>query len=111
MPTRPYRWGQFQGWCVAFVGLVMIVGGLWVHDTHGMMLALFGFFSLLTGVGLIGKKKYAVVFLYIICVIVLLSRLFPHSDDPLYPIVHFLEILFWCVPAIFYYPKRWIEFA
>ena len=44
MPTRPYRWGQFQGLCVAFVGLVMIVGGLWVHDTHGMMLALFGFF-------------------------------------------------------------------
>jgi hypothetical protein len=107
---RPYRWGKFQGWFSVLIGTGFLLAGIWLHNIKALRLVLVGLFAVCLGIGIIARRKYGVVLLYVYFVFVLLERYLPHSDDALFPFVHISELLFWGIPAAFYYPKRWREF-
>jgi hypothetical protein len=102
---RSYRWGKTQGWIT--LGLAAIF--LLIRFNTPMLLAA-GFYAI-TAIGLIKRKKYGFVLVY------------PHAAFWMFLFVatvvqirqsslHFFVTAttfaaFWCIPAVFYYPRRW----
>ena len=107
-----YRWGKFQGVASLVLGcLLLFAGGLlaW-RDEAAKTIALWlsGILLCATGIGLVRKRRYGVVLVYLLFVFTLLVPL--AGEKPRYRegyLFHALGLIFWGLPAIFYYPKRW----
>ena len=132
--ARSYKWGRFQGWVLVTVG--SLYGGLSIfsivhtfrsegtavphfwHTAIGLLSAppvRFVSASLLvaTGVGLLKKRRYGLKLMYSCCILLLSDWLLQFLAGSKYVkgyVVDFTDLAFWCIPAIFYYPRRWKEF-
>jgi len=95
-----YRWGRFQGWTMIVVGLPFFLASPFMRS--GTMLIL-GTWHLVAGAGLVSRKKYAVVLLFIETILATAVAF----REPTFP--GWAVILFCGIPAALYYPKRWNE--
>ena len=110
--VKPYKWGKFQGISSLVLGcLLLLAGGFlaWQRGaTQTIVLWMSGILLAATGIGLVGKRRYAVVLVYVLFVLTLLAPLIGarprYSEGYLF---HALGLIFWGLPALFYYPKRW----
>jgi hypothetical protein len=107
-----YRWGKFQAMVCLILGCILLfAGGLqpWRGEPAPTLTAwIGGLFLCATGVGLLAKRRFGVV---LVCVMSGMTLLIPlaghrpqHSEGYLF---HAAGLLFWGLPALFYYPKRW----
>jgi TPR repeat protein len=118
-----YQWGKFQGWATLICGLFAILVLIGKGDILGAAL---GSLSAVAGYGLIRKERWGFVLYFIgagtAAVIALLVDLlailplFSRSESASSVIgeafvVSTVNGLWWIIPAIFYYPKRWKELS
>ena len=59
------------------------------------------------GLGLVGRKRFGIVLVYVLCFLLGLGSL--HAEGEV-RIVNLSLTLYFLPPAILYYPKRWREF-
>ena len=104
-PGRAYRWGKFQGWCALSLGVVLVVLG--AIFAPGNLLA--GLLWLSTGIGIVQRRKYGFVLLYVIIALLLFEGL-RKPPTPWASALYAVFLIFWGVPAALYYPRRWAEF-
>lgn len=101
---RGYRFGRFQGWATIILSIP-----LFVAPFVGMSIILpLALFLMTLGVGLLLRRKFAVVMLYFLGVGVLLGG-YAKVTHPEQPVIHLVFLVLWVIPAFFYYPKRWKE--
>jgi hypothetical protein len=107
-----YKWGKFQGIvCLILGAFLLLAGGFQASQgkpVETIIPCFGGLFFCATGVGLLGKRRFGVV---LVCVMFVMTLLIPltghkpqHSEGYLF---HAAGLLFWGLPALFYYRKRW----
>lgn len=104
--VRGYRWGKLQGWATFALGVSFVLTALWAKHIPGVLA---GIVVVLTGLGLVKRRKYAVVLLWLQSVLVVLAG-FSKPPSATAAALHLFLLGFWVVPAVLYYPKRWKEF-
>jgi hypothetical protein len=124
--ARSYKWGRFQGWALVAVGSLYATLAVFSTEyafrskrtamTIGFLTA--ASLPVATGVGLLKKRRYGLVLMYGSILLFPVSFLGgskhlrlsapPYQALPL--VLEIMNLAFWCIPAIFYYPKRWKEF-
>lgn len=110
---RGYRWGRFQGWSSLAVGVLVYLITPFTSGPVGKFdLYLTGALHIITGIGLLGKKRYGFVLLYVLAVRTALPALLggPHHAVPDI-LIQWTLFLWWALPALWYYPKRYREFG
>jgi hypothetical protein len=105
---RRYRWGKFQGWTTAVIGLLTWIPLFRIHfGVKWLAEFIVSIVLIFLGLGLVQKRRFALVLLYIHLPIFILAFVFLSLPAP--------EVVFavcwYFIPAIFYYPKRWKEFS
>jgi hypothetical protein len=124
--ARSYKWGRFQGWALVAVGslyaTLAVFSTVYAFRSEGTAMTI-GFLTaasllVVTGVGLLKKRRYGLVLMYGSILLYPVSFLGgskhlrlsapPYQALPL--VLEIMNLAFWCIPAIFYYPKRWKEF-
>jgi hypothetical protein len=109
---RGYRWGRFQGWATVALGVAEYLFAFWPSDgSVRFILYATGALHMVVGAGLLGKKRYGFVLLYLLAAI---STLHGLTGGPSYlfdVIVKWSYAFWWTIPALFYYPKRYREFG
>ncbi len=99
-----YRWGKTQGWLSILLGIFNFA----MVPNAAMLIA--SGVSIITGIGLIRRRRYGVVLVYVSLTLVVLEIAaafamgVPNRD--FYPAIT-VALAFWGIPAIFYYPQRW----
>ena len=112
--VQPYKWGKFQG-IVSFVfGCLLLAVGVFLASqeeaVRTMPLWMSRILLALTGMDLIRRRRSGVVLVYVLFVLTLLVPLTgQRSQYAKGYLFYALGLLFWGVPAISYYPKRWKE--
>jgi hypothetical protein len=113
VPAVRYRWGKFQGIACLLLGCSLLFAGgylAWEEGAAEKTLTAWigGVVFCATGIGLTAKKRYGVV---LVCVLFATTLLLPLTGHkPKYAegyLFHALGVIFWGLPALFYYPKRW----
>jgi TPR repeat protein len=121
--TRGYRWGKFQGrfqliaGCIAF----LIYGA--AGNIFGLIAAALGMYC---GYGLIKRYRYGAILFFVGAGIAGLAAIGVDAFALIHVFIDpesggqhlgvglaytIIVALWWLVPAIFYYPKRWKEFS
>jgi hypothetical protein len=112
-PERGYRWGKFQAWLSLAIGLALFVAGFapWIPAfAVRLMLYFCGALFFFLGAGLLHKRRYGFVLLYVIAVLTLLGVLqSPAGTERHVTIITGIGL--WVIPAVLYYPKRYREFG
>jgi hypothetical protein len=107
---RGYRWGKFQGWVTFILGVVV-----WIPTVFGspngliqwVITLLVSAVMIFMGLGLIQKKRIGLILLYLNLPVIALGFVFAHL-----PRVETAFLVLWYIlPAVFYYPKRLKEFS
>jgi TPR repeat protein len=121
--TLPYSWGKFQGWALLIGGVFAFFVMVGRGDIFGIVSASL---SALIGYGLIRKERWGHVLFFIGAGIAAVIALFvgllailalsSGSENASKTIAEAfalstVNVLWWIVPAIFYYPKRRREFS
>jgi hypothetical protein len=109
--TRGYRWGKFQGWTMVVVGLLNCIPINGLTTTEGLIIWLglltAGVTTAFLGIGLLRKRRYGLILMYVSIVIIALGIV-----RSVVSLVWGLSVILWfLIPAIFYYPKRHEEFV
>src|SRR6266478_9685441 len=60
--TKGYRWGRIQGWIILFIGVPIFIAAPF-FKSGGAILS--GALLMTMGAGLVGRRKYGVVLLYV----------------------------------------------
>ncbi|MGO9317421.1 MAG: hypothetical protein ACLPXT_14775 [Terracidiphilus sp.] len=111
MQARTYRWGKFQGWTMFVVGLLDCIPIHGLTTAEGLIIWLgqltAGVTTAFLGVGLLRKRRFGLILIYVSIVLVGLG-IIRSVVSPLWGVS---IILWFLVPAIFYYPKRHEEFV
>jgi len=122
--ARSYRWGTFQSAMSVPLGIVVLISAYKYTGPWRVINTLTALIYFVVCVGLANKKRYGLFLYYVLVLfalgnyartvtIILLRR--PASLTALPPLpfllVSLLIALWWIVPAVFYYPKRWKEFS
>jgi hypothetical protein len=110
---RGYRWGRFQGWSALVFGVLVYLITPFTSGPVGKFdLYLTGALHIITGIGLLGKKRYGFVLLYVLAARTALAALVggPHHAVPDI-LIQWTLFLWWALPALWYYPKRYREFG
>jgi hypothetical protein len=106
-PERGYRWGKFQAWSALVFAVAQF---LLVRFPVSLFV---GVFFLYLWTGLLHKRRYGFVLMYVATVVATLAGLLHLAIDTRWDV--FIQLLiagcFWGVPAAFYYPKRYWEFG
>lgn len=109
---RGYRWVRFQGWATIALGVAEYLFAFWPSaGSVRFILYATGALHMVVGAGLVGKKRYGFVLLYLLAAI---STLHGLTGGPPYlfdVIVKWSYAFWWTIPALFYYPKRYREFG
>lgn len=107
MIERSYLWGKFQGW-----GAVLFAVAQFVLVPFPLSL-LVGLLVLSLGVGLLRKRRYGFVLVYVVAGVSLVAGLVRLTIEPTGDAVSqfVIAMCFWGIPAAFYYPKRYREFG
>jgi uncharacterized membrane protein YiaA len=109
---RGYRWGKFQAWVSLVAGAVIFLTGPFAADfSMGLARCIVGVLFLCAFAGLLQKRRYGFVLVYVIAGLVLLTWLVPLLTGSMNISGTLGGLLFWVVPAAFYYPKRYREFG
>ena len=103
---RSYRWGKFQAW-----GALAFAVGQFVFVRFPASLFV-GIFFLYLWTGLLHKRRYGFVLVYVATGIAVLAGLLHLAIEPTWDVFGqiLVAICFWGIPAAFYYPKRYREF-
>jgi hypothetical protein len=106
---RGYRWGKFQGWATFAIGLITWAPAIWSFPglVEWIIEIAVGSTMMLLGIGLIQKRRFALVLLYAQLPIFILAFVF--LKLPSFEVA--FAVCWYFIPAIFYYPKRWKEFS
>lgn len=109
--TRTYRWGKFQGWTMIVVGLLNCIPINGLTTTEGLIIWLglltAGVTTVFLGIGLLRKRRYGLILMYVSIVIIALGIV-----RSVVSLVWGLSVILWfLIPALFYYPKRRSEFS
>lgn len=107
-----YKWGKFQGAVCGVLGCsLLLASGFEISqqkEVQALTALVGGLLFCATGVGLLRKRRYGVV---LVCVMFGMTLVVPLTGHrPPHPegyLVHAVGVLFWGLPALFYYPKRW----
>jgi uncharacterized membrane protein YiaA len=109
---RGYRWGKVQAWVSLVVGAVIFLTGPFAADfSMSVARCVVGVLFLCAFAGLLHKHRYGFVLVYVIAGLVLLTWLAPLLTGNMNVSGTLGGLLFWVVPAVFYYPKRYREFG
>src|SRR5271169_4439286 len=104
---RGYRWGQTQGWLAIFLGVVQfLVVPIWLSPfTGSLMLGL--------GVGLLRKRPYGFVLVYVVATVTILAGVAQLilKPQPEVLVAFIITVCVWVIPAVMYYPQRYGEFG
>jgi hypothetical protein len=110
-----YKWGKFQGVICLLIGCFLLyAAGFRASEIESVQILAVWLGALLfcaTGIGLLAKTRFGVVLVWVMLATALLLPLTGHK--PRYPegyLFHAAGVLFWGLPALFYYPKRWKGF-
>jgi hypothetical protein len=110
--NKPYRWGKIQGIVTLLYGLSILIPGL---TAGNRVVGGLGVMCIVGGFGLFTKRKYGVALLYatlalflLIGTVAVLGHMLPRS--PSFCAMASAFFLYWFIPALFYYPKRWYDF-
>ncbi len=108
---RGYRWGKFQAWLSLAIGVGVYAITPWLPGFPvRLVLYLCGAMFFCLFAGLLHKRRYGFVLLYVVATLTLLGVLqSPHGIDQYISIA--TGIALWVIPAVFYYPKRYKEFG
>jgi hypothetical protein len=113
--ARPYRWGNFQGGAAIALGCVFLfLGGAkasFGEPISATVLWVGGAFLVVCGWGLRRRRRYGPVLVFVFGAFTLLDPLIFRPKHPEGYVFQIIGLLFWCVPAALYYPKRWREFG
>jgi hypothetical protein len=104
--AQGYRWGRFQGWATLGLGVLLYLIAPFNHS--GEMRAILyvsGAFNIFAGVGLLRKKRYGFVLIYLLVAHTALVALISMGG------VQWGLFLWWAIPASWYYPKRYKDFG
>jgi hypothetical protein len=105
--ARGYRWGQTQAWLAIFLGVVQLVlAPIWLSP-------LMFFLMLGLGVGLLRKRPYGFVLVYVVAGIAVLAGVVQLilKPQPTVLVAFIITICVWVIPAVMYYPQRYREFG
>lgn len=107
MAERGYRWGRFQAWGALLFAVAQFV------IVHFPVSLFIGVFFLYFWTGLLRKRRYGFVLMYVTTGVAILAGLFHLAVEPTWDVFSQLVIAvcFWGIPAVFYYPKRYREFG
>jgi hypothetical protein len=110
---RSYRWGKFQAWVSLVVGAVIFLTGPFAADfSMGLARCIVGVLFLCVFAGLLHKHRYGFVLVYVTTGAVLLAWFMPLLTGGNVNVSGSVGgLLFWGIPAAFYYPKRYREFG
>jgi hypothetical protein len=120
---RSYRWGKFQGWFQLIAGCIaFLINGAKVNVLGLIVAAL----SMYCGYGLIKRYRYGAILFFVGAGIAGLVAIGVDAFASIHVFIDpesggqrlgvglaytIIVALWWLIPAIFYYPKRWKEFA
>ncbi len=101
--VRGYRWGWFQGISLILIALVgLLVGGFENWSVVFLEITFAG-----TGLCLLWKMRGGVVALFYLSLSLICHMIF----DGGHPVPALVALLFFALPAFFYYPKRWNQLS
>ena len=104
---RGYRWGRTQGWLAIFLGVVQLVlAPIWLSP-------LMFFLMLGLGVGLLRKRPYGFVLVYVVAGIAVLAGAVQLilKPQPEVLVAFIITVCVWVIPAVMYYPQRKVDFG
>lgn len=104
-PQKPYKWGKAQGIVMLLIGVPAFLAAPFLKSPPAYLVG--AFFTAL-GVGLLGRKRFGIVLIFVLCFLLGLGGLQAEGEAR---IVNLAFSLFILPSAIFYYPKRWNEFS
>ncbi|HYV73399.1 MAG TPA: hypothetical protein VFB24_03990 [Candidatus Binatia bacterium] len=103
---RSYGWGKTQGWLSVFLGVAQfLLVPVYLSPFIGGLL-------LWLGVGLLRKRRYGFVLVYVVAGVTVLGGFWElvvlRRSEALPRVI--LTVCFWVIPAVLYYPQRRGEF-
>jgi hypothetical protein len=107
MAERGYRWGKFQGWMALVIAVAQFV---LVRFPLSLVV---GVLFLYLWTGLLHKRRYGFVLVYVVTGVALLAGLFRLIIEPSWDVFTqvVITVCFWGIPGAFYYPKRYRDFG
>ena len=104
--SMSYRWGMFQGWALLVVGFGSLAGAPFGGRPSAILaMLLVGVLITCAGVGLVQRKRYGIALFMLLGVGATFSAFFLIHR----PAVYIPTIIWWMLPSILYYPKRWAK--